>query len=128
MSLETVRQTNTVPSRFVFSTALIVSTSVRCNNEECVIPHQHFSTGGNHTSSINQNVYLTRTLKLTPSFPKTYILRLKSHPSVLDGCIPRKSRVVSIGGRELRELGVESVGVTTYEDTMHAIAGEGQLH
>jgi hypothetical protein len=108
MSLETVRHANTVPSRFIFSTALIVSTSVQCDNEECVIPHQHFSTGENHTSSINQNVYLTPTLKLTPSFRKTYILRLKSRPSVLDGYIPRKSRVVSIGGRELRELGVET--------------------
>ena len=78
-----------------------------------------------HTSSVNQNIYLIPTLKLTPLSSQMYILRLKSRPSVLHGNIPCESRVVSLGVRELRELGVESVGVTTYEDTMHAIAGEG---
>ena len=88
-------------------------------------PSSTFPLQKGHTSSINQNIYLLPTLKLTPRFAQTYILRLKSRPIFLDGNIPRKSRVVFLGVWELRELGVESVGVTTYEDTMHAIAGEG---
>jgi hypothetical protein len=88
-------------------------------------PSSTFSPPKGHTSSINKNIYLVPTLKLSPIFAQTYILRLKPRPSFLDGNIPRKSRVMSLAVRELRQLGVESVGVSTYEDTMHAIAGEG---